>query len=152
MGRLFDGVASMLEVTHENRFEGEAGLRLEALADDDGDAYPLPEGDWRPMVEALRAERDPRRAASRFHNALAGWIVATARESGVRQVTLSGGCFQNALLTERACAALEAAGMRAFTHQRVPANDGGLSLGQAVAGSMMADMEPLERGMRQSAP
>jgi hydrogenase maturation protein HypF len=152
MGRLFDAVASLLDVTHANRFEGESGLRLEALASDDAAAYPLPQGDWRPLVEALRAERDPARASSRFHNALVKWIVETAVKSGVKQVTLSGGCFQNALLTERACAALEARGLRAFTHQRVPANDGGLSLGQAVAGSMMADIEPLERGIRQSAP
>ena len=148
----FDAAASMLDVTQWNRFEGESGLRLEAISSSDEGAYPLPDGDWRPLIEELTKEQDAARASSRFHNALVQWIVATARRTGVHHATLSGGCFQNALLTERACAALERERIRAHTHQRAPANDGGLSLGQAVAGSMTADMDPLERGMRQSAP
>ena len=55
-----------------------------------------------------------------------------AERIGVPQVTLSGGCFQNSYLTERAAALLEERGYRVYTHQRVPANDGGIALGQAV--------------------
>ena len=150
MGRLFDGAASLLGVTQTNRFEGEAGLRLESIAADGGDAYSLPEGDWREMIEAISKANDPALASSRFHNALVAWIVEAARRTSVRHVTLSGGCFQNVVLAERTCVALERIGVRAHTHQRVPANDGGISLGQVVAGSMMADIEPLERGMGRS--
>jgi hydrogenase maturation protein HypF len=72
------------------------------------------------------------RIAAKFHNALATWIVGVAQMADVRDVVLSGGVFQNAYLTERASALLGEHGFRAFTHHQVPANDGGLSLGQAV--------------------
>ena len=142
MGRLFDAVASLLDVCHENRFEGESGLRLEALAaDSDPPPYPLQVSggvaDWGPMIEAL--ERDPAPVplkAGRFFSWLAAWIEQIARESGLRQVVLSGGCFQNLVLLERVTDRLESQGVRVFTHQRVPANDGGLSLGQAVLAGM----------------
>ena len=72
--------------------------------------------------------------AVRFHNALANWIVEVAGRSGVRQVALSGGVFQNGYLVERAAALLERHGFLVYTHQRVPANDGGIALGQAGLG------------------
>ncbi len=138
VGRLFDAVAAIAGLARENRFEGQAamlleraigGLRLE-------EAYPLPGGDWRPLIEALEADRRRGESAAliaaRFHNALAGWIVAEAQRVGVRDVCLSGGVFQNGYLTERAAALLEARGFRVWTHQRVPPNDGGIALGQAV--------------------
>jgi hydrogenase maturation protein HypF len=59
-------------------------------------------------------------------------VVAVARRAGVGTVVLSGGVFQNAYLTARAVERLTAHGFRAFTHQRVPPNDGGIALGQAV--------------------
>lgn len=135
MGRLFDAVASLLGVAQENRFEGEAGLRLEALASSASapPAAPNLDGDWREFVSWLASRPcSPAEASLAFHHALAQWIVRTARAHGVHQVALSGGCFQNVLLTELTCAALESAGIAAYTHQRVPANDGGLCLGQAV--------------------
>jgi hydrogenase maturation protein HypF len=74
--------------------------------------------------------------AAAFHFALAEWIKEAAKAASIRQVALTGGCFQNAFLTEAAARLLAAEGIRVFTHQRVPPNDGGLSLGQAVlAGS-----------------
>ena len=60
------------------------------------------------------------------------FLVNPARRHRVPQVVLSGGVFQNRYLVERAVAMLEAAGFRVFTHQRVPANDGGIALGQAA--------------------
>jgi hydrogenase maturation protein HypF len=73
--------------------------------------------------------------SAKFHNALANWIVAVARESCHRKVVMSGGVFQNAYLSNRASRLPEADGFEAFTHHLVPANDGGLALGQAVLGS-----------------
>jgi hydrogenase maturation protein HypF len=93
------------------------------------EAYPLPGGDWEELVRRIPAGGP---VAALFHNALVEWIVEVARGSGVRQVVLSGGCFQNRYLTERAAAKLEALGFAVYTHQRVPANDGGIALGQAV--------------------
>jgi hydrogenase maturation protein HypF len=70
--------------------------------------------------------------AAKFHNALANWIVEESERSGVRQIVLSGGVFQNRYLTELTAQLLEARGFAVYTHQRVPANDGGIALGQAV--------------------
>jgi hydrogenase maturation protein HypF len=142
MGRLFDAVAAMTGLCERNRYEGEAGLRLEAEAMRHGPAepYPLPcsglHADWRPMV--LNIDGDMRRGiavatiSARFHETLAAWVVEVARGTGAPRVALSGGCFQNAWLTGRCAARLQAAGLSVLLHQRVPANDGGISLGQAV--------------------
>jgi hydrogenase maturation protein HypF len=129
VGRLFDALAALGGFADTNRYEGEAGLLMEAAARRSRTriAYPMPNGDWGALVEQYRANPSP----LRFHLALANWIVEAARRHGVKQVALSGGCFQNALLTELAAAKLERLGIRTAIHQRVPANDGGLSLGQA---------------------
>ena len=135
MGRLFDAVAALAGIADRNRFEGQAAMQFERAIGgfDTDDAYPLPGGDWRPLIEALVRDRSPLdHIAARFHNALVEWILDVAQQSGVDQVALSGGTFQNRYLTERAAARLEGAGFRVFTHQRVPANDGGIALGQAV--------------------
>jgi hydrogenase maturation protein HypF len=143
VGRLFDAVASISGVARESRFEGQAAMLLERAigALDTRDAYPLAGGDWAELVDAVcrdaRAGVAPGLISARFHNALAGWIVATAVACGSGQVVLSGGCFQNRYLVDRAVEALEARGFTVFTHQRVPPNDGGIALGQAVlAGSL----------------
>lgn len=146
VGRLFDAVASMAGVAEESCFEGQAAMMLERqigslaseesylVADREG------EGDWRPLIEAVH--RDVTRGvtatliAARFHNALANWIVSVAGRVGVRQVALSGGVFQNGYLVERAANLLEARGFHAYTHRRVPPNDGGIALGQAVIAAL----------------
>jgi hydrogenase maturation protein HypF len=69
----------------------------------------------------------------KFHNMLAEVVVEIARRIGLKQVVLSGGCFQNKYLTERVIRRLEASGFRPYWHQRVPPNDGGISLGQLLA-------------------
>ncbi len=139
VGRLFDAVSSMAGVARESRFEGQAAMLLERAIGglETDEAYPLPEdGDWAALVTAVRADvasGTPRGViAARFHNALAGWIVAVACRVGATQVALSGGVFQNGYLVERAAGLLEARGFTVYTHQRVPANDGGIALGQAV--------------------
>lgn len=141
MGRLFDAVASLAGVARENRFEAQAAMKLEwsigSLVTDE--AYPLAGGDWEPMIREI--VQDVERGVStplisaRFHNALVGWIMDVARHSDVRQVALSGGVFQNRYLVERAAAMLESQGFAVYTHQRIPAGDGGIALGQAVLAS-----------------
>jgi hydrogenase maturation protein HypF len=159
-GRLFDAVASLLDLRQEVAFEGQAAMMLEDAADQDRhDAYPLPLEpwhspeeavtdvprfmlDWGPLLEAVM--EDSRRGkgvgmiAARFHNAMAEGIVRVARQAGQSVVALSGGCFQNRLLSQRATALLEADGFEVLRHHQVPANDGGLSLGQiAVAAAQL---------------
>jgi hydrogenase maturation protein HypF len=135
VGRLFDAVASLAGVARESRFEGQAAMLLERAIGDvvTEDSYPLPGGDWEPLIRELLADTSPAPLiAAKFHNALVNWIAEEAGRAGLRQVVLSGGCFQNRYLTERAAALLEARGIAVYTHQRVPANDGGIALGQAV--------------------
>lgn len=149
-GRLFDAVASLSGLRQRCGFEGQAAMELEwACGEETGDGWPFdlapgpggPQGpelvaDWRPALEALLDERARGVAAallaSRFHDTLARLIVEVARRSGEERVVLTGGCFQNRVLTERAVSRLRAAGLKPSWHQRVPPNDGGLALGQAV--------------------
>jgi len=148
VGRLFDVVASLTGLAQVNRFEGQAAMLVERAIGSTvtGDCYPLIEkdgaADWAPLIEAvnedLRKGTSHSLIAARFHNALAGWIVSVARRSGVSNVVLSGGVFQNSYLVERSAGMLEDLGFRVFTHQRVPPNDGGISLGQAVLAGRLA--------------
>ena len=103
---------------------------------------PRFELDWRPTIAAVisdvRAGSPVGEIAARFHNALVETIVEVARHVGEPRVALTGGCFQNVLLTTRTRRALEAAGFQVLLHRQVPANDGGISLGQiAVAAARL---------------
>jgi hydrogenase maturation protein HypF len=93
--------------------------------------------DWAPLVQALIADAGapatPGAMSSKFHHALVDGLVAVAQHIGGERVVLSGGCFQNRYLTERAVTKLQEAGFRPYWHQRVPPNDGGLALGQLAA-------------------
>jgi hydrogenase maturation protein HypF len=141
VGRLFDAVASMTGLANESHFEGQAAMLLERQIGDcrTDEAYPLEDGDWAPMIEAVHRDvargEDTPRIAARFHNALANWIINVAERAGVPQVALSGGVFQNGYLAERTAAMLEARGFRVCTHRHVPPNDGGIALGQAMIAS-----------------
>jgi hydrogenase maturation protein HypF len=86
--------------------------------------------------EEARAGAPVREIALRFHNTMAEWIVAVARAAGLEHVVLSGGVFQNGYLTERTRQRLCEEGFRTYTHQRVPPNDGGICLGQAILASL----------------
>ncbi len=98
--------------------------------------------DWEPMIRTILADRmagvPVAEIAARFHNALAVAAVEVARMAGCPQVALTGGCFQNALLTQRVRQQLVAAGFQVFVHQEVPPGDGGIALGQVLiaAGSL----------------
>jgi hydrogenase maturation protein HypF len=143
-GRLFDGVASLLGLRQRLGFEGQAAMELEfAIHPGVEEAYPfdLRAGaprvvDWQPMIERIVFDLQQREAtgviAAKFHNTLAEMIVAVAREIGEPKVLLTGGCFQNRYLTERAVDRLKAGGFVPYWHRRIPPNDGGIALGQIV--------------------
>jgi hydrogenase maturation protein HypF len=90
--------------------------------------------DWEPMLRAVLADRAAGapigRISGKFHNALADLAVRIAQAAGVRQVVLTGGCFQNALLTKRVRHRLYKAGFLVYPHKEVPPGDGGIALGQ----------------------
>jgi hydrogenase maturation protein HypF len=157
-GRLFDGVAALIGLQQRVDFEGEAAMALEFSADStETGAYPLPVDanskfntqnstlllDWQPLLEAILADlqRDipVNLISARFHNALVAAMVAVAHQAGEETIALSGGCFQNRILSQRAAEALRQAGFRVLLHRHVPSNDGGISLGQiAVAAAQLA--------------
>ncbi len=145
-GRLFDAVAAILGFTREVTYEGQAAIWLEqlALSAQDGPGYSIPfvdeELDYR---EALQAVVDQRRRgadvasiARAFHAGLARGvataIVTLADEHGVKTAALSGGVFQNELLLASVIQNLQGTKIQVLTNRQVPANDGGLSLGQAA--------------------
>jgi len=151
-GRLFDAVAAITGLRQIVDFEGQAAMELEfAAADAVDDAYPLGLPamdardssnamlifDWGPAVSAviqdLRDGLPEELISARFHNTLVEAIVEIAQRLGESRVVLTGGCFQNRYLTERAVRRLSETGFRPYWHQRVPPNDGGISLGQVIA-------------------
>jgi len=153
-GRLFDGVAALVDLHQEISFEGQAAMALEAAATpgETGD-YPMAleraqDGpsplvlDWRltlaAILEDLARGTDAGTIAARFHNTLARSALEVASHVGHPLVALTGGCFQNRLLTERLKGLLEREGLEVLLHKKVPANDGGISLGQiAVAAARL---------------
>jgi hydrogenase maturation protein HypF len=141
VGRLFDGVASLLDIKQVISYEGQASMMLEDLYDPwVGDHYPFEleasRINWKPIILSLKEEKDKRRAVSRFINTLAQVCLRVAKEMGVERVCLSGGVMQNDPLISKIRELLESEGFRVYVHQKVPANDGGISLGQAVFGGL----------------
>nr|WP_320131728.1 carbamoyltransferase HypF [uncultured Holophaga sp.] len=141
MGRLFDAMAALTGIRAEAGFEGQAAMMLEFAARGVGacGAYPIGLSGGRaelgPLVEGLQADlgrgTSPAVMARRFHAALADLALAWSQQAGLERVALTGGCFQNALLAELCSARLAGAGFRVLRPARFPANDGGISLGQA---------------------
>jgi hydrogenase maturation protein HypF len=152
-GRLFDAVSALVCGRDAVNYEGQAAIELEQLAHPgETGSYAVPMAGSGPfqlqgrelvraVVEDMAAGTGPDVVAARFHNALAGAVVAASRRAremsgGTGTVALSGGVFQNVLLTERAVDGLEQEGFRVLLQRRAPTNDGGISLGQAaVAGA-----------------
>lgn len=151
-GRLFDAVAALICVYPTTSYEGQAAVALEALAcawatekaepydfDLDIKATPI-QLDFRPMVRAVVRDLlkgEPRqRMAARFHLTLIAAITSVCLQlrdmTGVSQVCLGGGCFQNMFLLRGARDSLRSAGFEVFYPQKIPANDGGISVGQAA--------------------
>jgi hydrogenase maturation protein HypF len=176
VGRLFDAMAVLLGVRQRVSYEGQAAIELEALAAtvDPADVAVLPMEvrrgrdqapgvlDPRCLLRALVADRHrgvpaPVLAAA-FHRSLAestARLAATlARRHHLDRVALSGGVFQNVLLTEWVVRALEARGLEVLCHRQLPPNDGAISVGQAAVASARQAIEPSSpapRGRRTTA-
>lgn len=149
MGRLFDAVACLAGLYARSNYEGQAAMALEYAADAQTPdrKYPLPlsggdpaVADWEPMIRRIVADlRDGVPVgvvAASFHAALGTFAVEAAQRAALPRVVLSGGCFQNALLGDLVRSRLEDAGFQVFENRLVPANDGGLALGQILAASV----------------
>ncbi len=152
-GRLFDAVAALLDLCGTITFEGQAAIALEMIASQGPvDPYPfsIREEEGKRVIEVgeliaailsdAKDGKDASGIAARFHHTVARMAadvaVLISRQTGISDVVLSGGCFQNRLLADLTVTALGASGLRCFTHRQVPCNDGGISLGQAaVAGA-----------------
>jgi hydrogenase maturation protein HypF len=155
-GRLFDAVASLLGVAHISSFEAAAAMRLEALARTvtAGSVAAIPVRRGGPslvldtvalvaeLVEQRRSGRDAAGLAAVFHESLAAAVADAcadlAETAAVRRVALSGGVFQNALLLARTSALLRERSLSVYANHAVPANDGGVSLGQAFVAASRA--------------
>jgi hydrogenase maturation protein HypF len=148
-GRLFDAAAALLGIRAEAMYEGQPAVELEAVADPavdviypydilrDGEGWIIdPAATLRALWCELRAGRPIPTIAAAFHNTVADFTraacVAVREKHRLERVVLSGGCFQNALLTRRLLDGLSREGFEVLTHRLVPPNDGGISLGQAV--------------------
>jgi hydrogenase maturation protein HypF len=149
-GRLFDAVSALMNLCRTISFEGQAAIAFEMVASDSGHLSPYPfhiekiGGLWqvmlKPLFHALLSDlSDGVSSASisrRFHETVAHVIGEMAallsKETGVKKVVLSGGCFQNRLLMGLTLPLLRKQGLECFTHSQVPCNDGGISLGQAA--------------------
>ena len=149
MGRLFDAVASLAGIKAVNSFEGQAAIELEHAAagrignayhfdlEDGGNHYIIGiKGIIGGILEDIAAGVHPDIISGRFHGTVANMVEEVCcrirREKGLDRVVLSGGVFQNMLLLSTCLDKLELQGFKVYIHGRVPANDGGISLGQAV--------------------
>lgn len=148
MGRLFDAVASIAGVRQKATYEAQAAIEFEAICDPRVDAaytFDIVEGetlgiDYRSLVAELVADVaahvEKSVVSAKFHNGVARIVFELSkrlrRSSGINKVALSGGCFQNVTLLEKTRRLLRSENFEILTHSKVPANDGGLALGQAV--------------------
>ncbi len=162
-GRLFDGIAALLGICLEADYEGQAAMELESLARQAKDGQSLkallqscswePEialadnrlilqqaGLIRQLLEQLTEGRNPARIALDFHlcliQSLFFCLQQLAEETGIRSIVLSGGCMQNRLLLEGLFILLKQEQFTVHTGEKIPVNDGGISLGQAVIGGL----------------
>ena len=150
-GRLFDAVAALLNVRHNVSYDGQAAIELEALAEMSDDSQILPyeialgndglhQVDFSSLFPAtlhgLEAAVSPDALARRFHASVAqasvDVCIRIAGDSGIDRVALSGGVFQNRLLSEMVYTGLVKQGLQVFTHRLSPPNDGCIALGQAA--------------------
>jgi hydrogenase maturation protein HypF len=156
-GRLFDAVSALIGVRDIIQYDAQAAIELEVQAC----RYPSETGEypfwWRDhdnvhvigldmIFQSIMKEIYNRMPisviAKRFHNTIARMIsslcLTISEETGITQVALSGGVFQNRLLLRQAMKLLKADGLSVILHRQVPCNDGGISLGQAVIGGTLS--------------
>jgi hydrogenase maturation protein HypF len=145
MGRLFDAAAALAGERQQVNYEGQAAIEFEALADSTEDEKYLfglsqDQVQVRSAIEALIQDGESgipvSKISAKFHNGLAQGVLEIClkirSETGIDEVALSGGVWQNITLLGRTLSLLKEEGFRVYIHREVPTNDGGLSLGQAV--------------------
>ena len=155
LGRLFDAVAAIAGIRQQVNFEGQAAMELEMLAAGPSDAiYDIqwtthgpfeiqPQTIIRAVVQDVHNGLSPAEISFKFHQTLIALFAEICetirRRHDLNRVILSGGCFQNSLLLKGLIGQLEAKHFEVYAHQQVPANDGGIALGQAIVAA--AQME-----------
>ena len=173
-GRLFDAVAAAVGICAETAsYEGQAAIELEASTDlqaleseDESRVYPFTINAlddrgiacidsalmWQALLQDLSNETPRGVISARFHKGLAKVIsdmivkiTQSNKGQGVNAIALSGGVFQNKILYEQVVTRLQARNFRVLTHQQLPANDGGLSFGQAVVAAARAILSTEKR-------
>ncbi len=157
-GRLFDAVSALIGVRGEIEYEAQAAIELEMVAYDEVDetdsySFSIVEQNGLGLVKLqdlfsaiicdLQSGTNKAKISIRFHNTIARIASQLCQiisdKTGITQVVLSGGVFQNRLLLRKTVGRLETSGLTVFTHHQVPGNDGGISLGQAVIANFAVD-------------
>ena len=157
MGRLFDAAAALIGIRQKVNYEAQAAIELESIADPDEKGsyhfgYDLNTHNSelescntiivapviRQIMDDYQNNIDKSRISARFHNAVVELVINACNiirsKYGITEVALSGGVWQNIILLENAHKQLTKRGFRVYIHHQVPANDGGVSLGQVVIG------------------
>jgi hydrogenase maturation protein HypF len=161
VGRLFDAVVALTGVRLRSNFEGQAAMELEFAAhknpsDSEYSLEVSKEGalyriDWKPMIleiiNDLKNDERHHLIPATFHNTLCRSILDIARLCNEHRVVLSGGCFQNKYLLERTIDLLQENGFSPYWHQRIPTNDGGISLGQIAAAFHMEQAQGVKKSI-----
>jgi hydrogenase maturation protein HypF len=158
MGRLFDAVAALLGIRNTVSYEGQAAIELEYAADEEdreGYGFSLEEENGlfkinvvetiKSVIMEMENHVETSLIASRFHSTVAdmvlGGCLQIRKKDGTNRVALSGGVFQNIMLLERCISRLERNHFEVFIHKKVPANDGGIALGQALMAVAVMERE-----------
>ena len=142
-GRLFDAVSALLNLCTESGFDAEAPMKLESIVDSQTKSYyncEMKENSisfvpvFKQIIEDMRQKEDYTVIAAKFHNTVASVVTDLAQrirsEKGINKVVLSGGTFQNKYLSEIMVQWLMDMDFEVFQNKKVPANDGGIALGQ----------------------
>lgn len=133
MGRLFDAVAALLDICHQNTYEGECAEKLEAAA-----AHAAAPCTFTPSLSPVQILNEIQNTSAPicdkalgFHQMLAQLILQIAKQHRIAQIALSGGVFNNKILTENTLQLLRENGFSPYINEQVPTGDGGIALGQA---------------------
>ena len=147
MGRLFDAVAALIGIRNQVKYEAQAAMEMEVLSKgflSEASPYPLEMEDGiirvgellKHVIQDVKSNQPAGLIGARFHHAVCVMAVDISRKirqrTGIKEVVLSGGVWQNQVLFDLTCAGLLRENFIVYTHQQTPANDGGLALGQAV--------------------
>jgi hydrogenase maturation protein HypF len=153
VGRLFDAIAALLDINQKMSYEGQAAMMLEwRVQEGVSEFYPfeLTQQDIlkincgemiREILMDLKKEEDAGVISAKFHNTLAEIIAAVAERFGIDKIAISGGVFQNVYLLEQAVSRLQRRGFKPYWHQRIPTNDGGISVGQIILAEKIAALQ-----------